>query len=91
MTDAGSSQPDCIERVCALLDRKLDIGALPSLANALKFELPNRPVSEMVIAFDANVFLRLSKHPKCEDIIDYLRTNFEGKLVLPGQDRKSVV
>lgn len=76
---------DLLGRVCALLDRGTNIAALQSLSRAMRYEPANAPLSETVIAFDANVFLRLSGHAKCEDIVDYLRTSFEGRLILPGQ------
>lgn len=82
---SGHEAIDCVDRVCQLLDRNVGIGALASLSKAMKFELVERPLSEIVIAFDANVFLRLSSNSRCEDIVDYLRTTFEGRLILPGQ------
>lgn len=85
MTDARAVGAGYVEQVCALLDRRVDISALSSLSVALKFELPERDLAQTVIAFDANVVLRLSKHPKCDDIVDYLRTSFPGYLILPGQ------
>ncbi|WP_169493191.1 PIN-like domain-containing protein [Novosphingobium olei] len=85
MPDALAVRGGCIDQVCALLDRKVDISALSSLSGALKFEPPNCDLAQTVIAFDANVVLRLSKHTKCDDIVDYLRAEFPGHLVLPGQ------
>lgn len=85
MADAPELRAGCVDQVCSLLDRRVDISALSSLSGALKFELPERDLAQTVIAFDANVVLRLSKHSKCDDIVDYLRTAFLGRLVLPGQ------
>lgn len=85
MADIPAVEIDCVSRVCALLDRGSEIGALKSLSSALKFELPERNLAETVIAFDANVLLRMSKHRNCDDIVDYLRTAFSGKIILPGQ------
>lgn len=85
MLSEGPVEPTSIERVCALLERSTSIAALPALANAIRFELPTTPLSETVIAFDANVLLRLSNNPRCEDIVDYLLSRFEGRLILPGQ------
>lgn len=84
MTDPAD-RPNPLARVRALLDRETDITALTALSEAMRFELPERALAETAIAFDANVFLRLSGNPRCEDIVDYLRTRFEGKLILPGQ------
>lgn len=85
MADVLAIETDCVDQVCALLDRGTQISALPSLSSALKFDLPERELAETVIAFDANILLRMSKHKKCDDIVDYLRTPFSGQLILPGQ------
>lgn len=85
MNDTVNVESECVERVCALLDRKTEIKALESLSSALKFELPERELAETVVAFDANVLLRMSKHSKCDDIVDFLRSPFRGHLILPGQ------
>lgn len=85
MVDSSNIDRDCVDKVCALLDRDTEISALQSLSSALKFELQERELAETVIAFDANVLLRMSNHKKCDDIVDYLRTPFSGQLILPGQ------
>lgn len=85
MPEVLNMETDCLNEVCTLLDRGTEISALVSLSSALKFELPECELSETVIAFDANVLLRMSKHKKCDDIVDYLSTHFPGQLVLPGQ------
>lgn len=85
MAEMPAAEADCANQVCALLDRGTEIGALSSLSSALKFELPESDLAETVLAFDANVLLRMSKHKKCDDIVDYLRTSFTGQLILPGQ------
>lgn len=85
MTEVLTMEADCVNQVCTLLDRGTEINALTSLSSALKFELPEREFAETVIAFDANVLLRMSKNKKCDDIVDYLRTAFPGQLILPGQ------
>lgn len=85
MPDPATVETDCVKQVCALLDRGTKISALASLSSALKFELQEHQLAETVIAFDANVLLRMSKHKKCDDIVDYLRTHFPGQLILPGQ------
>ncbi|GAN90671.1 hypothetical protein Gbfr_020_071 [Gluconobacter frateurii M-2] len=85
MTDAMTVENDCANEVCSLLDRAIEISALTSLSSALKFELSECSLAETVIAFDANILLRMSKHKNCDDIVDYLRTAFPGNLILPGQ------
>ncbi|WP_177282645.1 PIN-like domain-containing protein [Devosia enhydra] len=85
MLNAAGRGEECVAQVCALLDRTTEIKALQSLSSALKFELIERDHAETVVAFDANVLLRMSKHSKCDDIVDYLRSQFSGQLILPGQ------
>ncbi|MDE1569148.1 PIN-like domain-containing protein [Aquabacter sp. P-9] len=85
MIDASGVDNECEIQVCELLDRKAEINALKSLSSALKFELPECELAETVIAFDANVLLRMSKHSRCDDIVDYLRAKFPGRIILPGQ------
>jgi len=72
-------------RVLAVLNREVDLEALGALAFALRPEPSTVPLGETVIAFDANVFLRLSNHPKGADIVDYLRTGHSAPVILPGQ------
>lgn len=48
--------------------------------------LPNEvALAHTAIGLDANVFLRLSGHPKSADIIDYLSSTHSAPLILPGQ------
>lgn len=84
-TKAPVGEAECLRQVCALLNRETELRALSSLSDALKFDLPNCDLAETVIVFDANVVLRLSKHARCDDLVDYFRTSFPGYLVLPGQ------
>ena len=85
MTEEADRYTQCHAEVCALLNRDFSIDPLLSLTNAMRFELDSAVLSETVIAFDANVLLRLSSHARSEDIVDYLRTAFPGRIILPGQ------
>ena len=76
---------ECIVEVLQVINRNVDISLLASLKSALKTNSCKKPLSKTVIAFDANVFLRINNHPNSEDIIDFLRTSFDGELVLPSQ------
>ncbi|WP_076742894.1 PIN-like domain-containing protein [Sphingomonas jeddahensis] len=51
----------------------------------MQFDIGHASLEKTVIALDANVMLRLIAHPRSADIVDYLRTSFPGKLILPGQ------
>lgn len=74
-----------LNRVSEVLGRIADLDALGALSSAIQYTLPDASLEKTVIAFDANVILRLSGHPRSDDIVDYLRTDFPGKLILPGQ------
>lgn len=80
---AGSDQ--ALEMVTKILSRTGSVDALASLAGAIQFNLPAVAFEQTVIALDANVILRLSGHARSADIVDYLRTDFAGRLILPGQ------
>jgi len=89
--DLGLPQ-DCNHRVAKILNREIDLVAIGALESALEpsgnadAALEGQdPFERTVIAFDTNVFLRLSNHPRSADVIDFLRTSFPGKLLLPGQ------
>jgi hypothetical protein len=83
---------DCNYVVAKILNREVDLLAISALESALDpssiidaaAEDQDAP-ERTVIAFDTNVFLRLSNHQRSADVIDYLRTSFPGKLLLPGQ------
>ena len=68
-----------------MLSRTTSVDALAALASAMQFSLPPAPLKNTIIALDANVILRLSGHARSADIVDYLRTDFAGRLILPGQ------
>lgn len=74
-----------VREVRSVLAREVNLDALSSLASAMHFQLEDVPLSGSVIAFDTNAFLRLAGHRRCDDIVDSLRTSFEGRLILPGQ------
>ena len=85
MTNRDTERDGCLSEVIRVLNREVDLGAIASLVEALRPIARPVSLSETVIAFDANVFLRLSSHPQSEDVIDFLRTSFDGALLLPGQ------
>lgn len=58
------------------------LNASASSAGAL---ISNATFEVTAIAIDANVFLRLSTHPKAADIIDYLTSAHTAPVILPGQ------
>lgn len=69
-----------------ILDRKTPIDALGALVGAINHKAsPQNPLHKTAIGLDANVFLRLAKHQRIEDIIDYFSTSHTAPLILPGQ------
>jgi hypothetical protein len=78
----------CHETVAKILKRDTQLAAISALQAALA-PSPNTTdpdgLARTVIAFDTNVFLKLSSHRNSADIIDFLRTSFSGKILLPGQ------
>lgn len=70
----------------SVLDRQSQINSLEALYFAAVNKNKARPLVETVaIGIDANVFLKLVGHKKGPDIADYLRTEFAGPLIVPGQ------
>src|SRR4051812_31526924 len=80
---------ECHELVAKVLNRETALLAISALESALEppasVEGDATSLEHTVIAFDTNVLLRLSNHTKSADVIDFLRTSFPGKLLLPGQ------
>ena len=73
------------KRLISVLDRQTEFRPLDALVFALH-PVPNAVALERTaIGLDANVFLRLSAHPKSVDIIDYLSSTHSAPLILPGQ------
>ena len=85
MVDVPIGPDSALARVSEVLSRTTSVDALAALANAMQFSLPPAPLKNTIIALDANVILRLSSHARSADIVDYLRTDFAGRLILPGQ------
>jgi hypothetical protein len=77
--------PELYERLIYVLDRGADLGSLDALVSALRPISTTVPLPQTAIGIDANVFLRLSSHPKSDDIVDYLSAKHTAPLILPGQ------
>ncbi len=74
------------DRLAMVLDRSTECDALGALIFALSPpEQAGTPLQNAAIGIDANVFLRINKHSKGADIIDYLNGPHSGPLILPGQ------
>jgi hypothetical protein len=89
MENKVESLAACHEMVAKVLNRETNLIAISALESALEpganIDEDQNILERTVIAFDTNVFLRLSSHQKSADVIDFLRTSFSGKLLLPGQ------
>lgn len=86
-TDSGAraQHEDGQDAVFRVLNREVPIAALDALVAALDPSEEEWPVSSTAIALDTNVLLRLAGHRNGEDIIDYLVSEHEAPIVLPGQ------
>lgn len=58
---------------------------LSSLIQALDPPRVNIPIAQTALVFDTNVLLRMSRHPKREDIVDYISVKHKPPFILPGQ------
>ena len=80
---------ECHDIVTKVLNREVSLAAITALDLALdhgtRAEDADHAQERTIIAFDTNVFLKLSNHRRSADIVDFLRTSFPGKLLLPGQ------
>ena len=75
-----------INRLKAVLDRQLSVDSLEAMCLAINPKLRSYTQLESIaFGIDSSVFLRLAKHKKREDILDYLRTKHSAPLILPGQ------
>jgi PIN like domain len=85
MAETPNGYDAALATVSEVLSRTTNIDVLAALAGAIQFNLSPAPLENTVIALDANVILRLAGHRRSDDIVDYLRTAFPGRLILPGQ------
>lgn len=69
----------------SLLDRGNEIPSISALSRAIRGKIPSVALADTAIGIDTNVFLRLGKHPKSSDILDYLTVKHDAPLILPGQ------
>lgn len=72
-------------RLISVLDRQVACDSLAALISAIKTEPINIDLAATAIGLDANVFLKLTSHPKSLDIVDYLSSRHSSPLILPGQ------
>lgn len=82
-TEANNANLDKLE---AVLDRQTSIDSLGALISAVdrKPQKINQ-LENVAIGIDSSVFLRLATHSKSDDIVDYLGSQHQGPLILPGQ------
>jgi len=77
---------ELIKNIEDVLDRKISINSLDSLISAIEnngtipFENEN-----IAIGIDSSAFLKLATNKNSADIIDYLKTQHNGPIILPGQ------
>lgn len=72
-------------RLIEVLDRQTACDTLTALVSAMRAEPTKIPLADTAIGLDSNVFLRLSRHSRGADIIDYISATHTAPLILPGQ------
>lgn len=82
--DAVSRRLDLLE---AVLDRRQGVDLLGALVSTFDKtpEANQSPRDQTAIGIDSSALLRLSKHRRSADLIDYLRARQGGALILPSQ------
>lgn len=81
----SGSKPDPLDDILQLFRRQRQVDGLSALIEALASDVDKSNLGETAIALDANVFLRVSTHPKSALVIDYLAGQHSAPVVLPGQ------
>lgn len=82
---ADEVRRDHYELTMAILDRHEPIDALSALISAIEPDPNTCPLAQTAIGIDANVLLRLASHRNSAAIIDYLGTNHDAPIIIPGQ------
>jgi len=84
-TSIDPATKDALERLEAVLDRRIEIAAIVALANAVNGRLRKPPnVKRVAIGVDSSVFMRMATDRRSADILDYLPRH-EAPLIIPGQ------
>lgn len=81
----SGSECDPLEDIIELFERRGQVDGLSALIDALDPDEGDADLGSTAIAIDANVFMRVSTHPKSALIIDYLASQHSAPLILPGQ------
>lgn len=80
------TENDIITSLEFVLDRKTEIDTLTELRQAITTSPQTRtPLGEIALGIDTCVFLRIGKHAKSADIVDYLSSRHAAPLIIPGQ------
>ncbi len=75
-----------LETLSSVLDREIEINSLGSLTVSVTAkQKEKKSLSETAIAIDSSAFLRISKINRSEDVIDYMLSQHQAPLILPGQ------
>ncbi|MGF6697599.1 hypothetical protein OKW38_002211 [Paraburkholderia sp. MM5496-R1] len=90
VTSGTEAMPDNNEEILKsledVLDRRAPIDGLGALTSAISHKASlDKALKTTAIGLDANVFLRLAKHSRIEDIVDYLNATHAAPLIMPGQ------
>ncbi|MBD9677409.1 DUF4935 domain-containing protein [Pseudomonas sp. PDM18] len=75
-----------LDRLESILNRGVVINSLGSLTTSvLARQKDPQDLRSTAIAIDSSAFLRISRIPKSADVIDYLASQHEAPIILPGQ------
>lgn len=72
-------------RIASVLARDVEVPALSALVSAMQQQLAGTALDQTAIGLDANIFLKMGGHTLGAEVTDYLATQHEAPLILPGQ------
>lgn len=72
-------------RLHRVLSRQITLDSISHLIAALKSEQSDMPLDRTALALDTSAFLRLARHRKSADVLDYIGVNHKAPFIIPGQ------
>lgn len=74
-----------IEKIYNLLNRETEIDILDTLLSSMGTKQKNIDLNSTAFGLDANVLLKLARHQKSTDILDYLNGKHKNIFIIPSQ------
>lgn len=81
----GGFQTKILEEIKTVLDRSNSIDAINPLISAVDQKPQGQSLNDTAIGIDTNILLNLSNSSRAADVFDYLGSQHNPPLVLPGQ------